>query len=633
MRKSLRNKMAGVLTLALVAAPLLPVLPTQSVQAAAVPKLLITELVPDTTNFASYDAFEYIEVYNNSAVQVDLQGYRFKAGSWNAQITQSYKLGPWETGVVWTRRAEIAPLGKEAFNSYYSLSYASKYVPDSKLHIIENVGGLTNSGTQTVTILDPAGAEAVKATYTADDVAEGKTITYRYPAAGGTSMQKIAGLQAPTPGRLLAGQAPARPKQDNQAPQAPAGVTAVAGGGSAKLAWSANPEADVFQYNVYQNGVLLYTVPASQREFTAYSLIGNKPYTFQISAVDLSENESAKTSVTVTPSHQLITQEERAVNPKDSKYQSLWNISSDGPVVPGLKQDLVPQGMAYYGANNWLLTVAYLEDGRPATLTVTDASTNQYVKSIVLYNSDGTPYTGHAGGVAVSRDHVWIASEGALHQLRLSDVTGAQNNGEVSFIGSVPVPVDAAFNTFADGVLWVGEFYEAKSYPTDPSHKLVARDGAQHYAWTAGYRLDPVTDTIRSDKWNGSAGTPAVPDYLLSITEKIQGIAFMQNSVVLSQSYGRGNDSTLYRYNNPLQEPAHASGTVGGTSVPVWFLDGQSAKATNSKLTAVPMTEGIVPVGGDLFVLFESGANKYRYTTTYIMDRILKINWNQWDQM
>ncbi|MFK4996791.1 hypothetical protein ACI2OX_02375 [Bacillus sp. N9] len=39
------------------------------------------------------------------------------------------------------------------------------------------------------------------------------------------------------------------------------------------------------------------------------------------------------------------------------------------------------------------------------------------------------------------------------------------------------------------------------------------------------------------------------------------------------------------------------------------------------------MPEGIVDVHPKhLYVVFESGANKYRYTTTYPMDRMLKID-------
>ncbi|MFD1037474.1 hypothetical protein ACFQ3N_03420 [Virgibacillus byunsanensis] len=41
---------------------------------------------------------------------------------------------------------------------------------------------------------------------------------------------------------------------------------------------------------------------------------------------------------------------------------------------------------------------------------------------------------------------------------------------------------------------------------------------------------------------------------------------------------------------------------------------------------AIPMPEGIVEVKNDLYVVFESGANKYHYTTTYPMDRMLKID-------
>lgn len=59
--------------------------------------------------------------------------------------------------------------------------------------------------------------------------------------------------------------------------------------------------------------------------------------------------------------------------------------------------------------------------------------------------------------------------------------------------------------------------------------------------------------------------------------------------------------------------------------MPVWFLDGENAKPVKS-ITAIPMKEGAVLVKSDLYVSFESGANKYRYTGSYPRDRMLKID-------
>lgn len=595
-----------------------------------VPNLLITELVPDTSNFASYDAFEFIELYNAGDGAIDLKDYRILSDKWNKVIDTSIVIGGRESVVFWTRRAEIEPLTWEAFNSYYFTSYTSKYVPNERSFIIGNVGGLVNSGAQSVVLQDSAGNEVVRAPYIGGDVAEGKSITFTYPEEGSKQMRQLASKQQPTPGWVIEGQAPPREK-DDQAPVKLTGLNAEAGNGTVKLTWDPNTEPDIERYNIYKDGTLEFSVPADQQMFEVYGLTGNVAYNFEVTGVDRSDLESPKSDVvTATPFHQKVTQVERTPNPLDSKYKMLWDISEEGPVIPGLKQDLVPQGIAYYKEKNWILAVYYMDDGRPGTLSVLDEASGKLLKSVILMNEDGTPYTGHAGGIAVSPGYVWIASGEFLFQIKLEDLVKAEDNGEIQFIDSVPVPVQASFNYFADGVLWVGEFYEQKSYPTDASHTMTNRTGETYYAWMAGYELDQTTGSISSEDWIPGSTTPATPDKVLSIPGKVQGAVVREDGVILSTSWGRGNDSLFYWYNNQLKESAHATAAINGRDVPVWFLDTQAEKEHNSRLSIVPMSEGIVDVDGELYVQLESGATKYRYTTTYIMDRMVKINLNRW---
>lgn len=594
----------------------------------SVPNLLITEVVPDTDNYAGYDAFEYVEIYNNSSQEIDLKGYHIQSGSWNVEMDTSTKIAPWDTKLFWTRRQEIQPITLEAFNHNYFASYQSKYVDESKLKTLDNIGGLVNSNTQTVSVFDPNGKEVIRAKYTGNDVFLNKSITFTYPQDGSTQMKILSGNQKPTPGWIDPNQAPPRPKQDEIAPKVPANIKANAGNGEVSLTWDQNPETDLYRYNVYKNGALEFSVSPSKHDFTLYSLIGNRDVTLQVTAVDTSGNESEKSSpITVTPEHQIITQEERSSNDRDPKYQGLWDISKDGPVIPGLVQDLVPQGLGYYKKKNWLLTINYLDDGRPGTLCVIDATTEKLIKSVELYNEDGTPYTGHAGGVAVSKDHVWISSENYLFTLNISDLVSAQNNDELQFTNQIPVPVEAAYDVYDDdnGILWVGEFYEPNSYPTDPSHHLVNRAGEMQYAWMVGYKLKSNLDMLSSDQWNKESGMPATPDYVLSTIGKVQGAIVQKKGISLVTSYGRANDSVLYRYEAPLKEEPHTHVKIGEKEVPLWFLDGQTTKPRES-IVSIPMNEGAVLVKSDLYVSFESGANKYRYTGTYPRDRMLKID-------
>lgn len=588
------------------------------------PTLLITELIPNTDNYAGKDAFEYLEIYNNSDEEVNLEGYRIQSEKMNKEIDGSLIIKPWSTYLFWTRTSDVKPITLEAFNHNYFASYKDKYVGEGDLRLLDDVPGLVNSGTPTVKIIDAQGTEVVRAIYTADDVILNKTITFGYPEDGSLTMKKLNGPQTPTPGWVVPGQP--RPVLDEDPPMVPTPITSQAGAGEISLSWDLNPEADIYRYHIYKNGVFEYSVDPSNNRFTLSYLLGNKEYSLQIAAEDTSGNVSEKSEpVIARPSHQLITQEERSPHIKDPKYQGLWDISEDGPVIPGLVQDLVPQGITYYKKKDWLMTVNYLDDGRPGTLTVTNATSEKLIKSVLLYNTDSTPYTGHAGGITVSRDHIWIASEQFLYVLKISDLVNAENNGEIRFIKQIPLPVEAAYNVYDEGILWVGEFYEASAYPTDPSHHIMNRDGEMHYAWMAGYDLERNNDMLSKGHWNGDPSRTATPDYVLSTTGKVQGAIVQKKGIALSTSYGRGNDSVLYRYEHPLKEDPHTSVMVNGKEVPLWFLDGATAKPRAS-IEAIPMPEGIVAVKKELYVLFESGANKYRYTTTFPMERMLKID-------
>jgi hypothetical protein len=600
--------------------------PTENVPT---PNLLITELIPNTDNYAGYDAFEYFELYNNSPDPIDLKGYRFASYNWDEEIGDSHILKPWDTMVIWTRNTAISPISLEAFNYNYFYSYKSKYLQEEDTIVLGDIAGLVNGG-NTLTVYDPDGLEVVRAEYSGEDVSLKQTVTYTYPKDNTRTMEKLAAGQYPTPGWVVEDQAPDRPVSDEESPQSPTNLEATPGNGEAVLTWDASTETDLYRYHIYKDGELEYSVDPSETEFTLYTLVGNQTYSLQVSAEDTSGNVSEKSEpVLVTPQHQIITQLERSEHEKDPAYQDLWDISTDGPVIAGLSQGLVPQGLTYYTKKDWLLTVSYVDDGiRPGTITVTDRRTGELVKSVVLYNTDGTPYTGHAGGVTVSRDHGWVASENHLFSFNLSDLEQAENNGEIQFTKQIPLPVEAAYTVYDEGILWVGEFYEANSYPTDPSHHIENRDGEMHYAWMIGFDLERNNDMLSEAHWNGSPDHNAVPDYVLSTTGKVQG-AIMQkaarNGVTLSTSYGRANDSVLYRYEYPLKEDPHAYASVEGKQVPLWFLDGHTAKPRQS-IEAIPMPEGIVEIQKELYVVFESGANKYRYTTTYPMDRMLKID-------
>ncbi|MDD9270760.1 hypothetical protein ACFPES_27245 [Paenibacillus sp. GCM10023248] len=314
-----------------------------------------------------------------------------------------------------------------------------------------------------------------------------------------------------------------------------------------------------------------------------------------------------------------ITQEEAGIKIRVDmpEIKSFLQRSKQGPVVPALKQNAVPQGMAYLEDRGWILVSYYRDEGKSSLLTVIDAATGQMVKALELYKTAGVPYTGHAGGIAASRKHVWISSDKDVNYVNIDEIVNA-SDGKLTFAGAVKNDTRSSFTAYAEGVLWIGEFAHGTEYPTDKSHYITNRDDKEHKAWAVGYKLDATSDLPVAQA--GQSGEPAVPDYIMSLPDNIQGMHVGQDSIWLSQSYGRNNASTLFRHANSVKsDKPHANVTVRGKQVPLWFLD---SKNKQSQMETPPMSEGLFETKSQLYMLFESGAAKYRTSSSYALDRI-----------
>lgn len=313
-----------------------------------------------------------------------------------------------------------------------------------------------------------------------------------------------------------------------------------------------------------------------------------------------------------------VTQEEIGdVSRKDSmNYKRFFEISTEGPVIPGLRQDYIPQGLAYDLEKNWMLISYYRKDGGPSMLSIVDLASGRMVKALLLYKDANTPYTEHAAGVAISSKHAWIASGRSVYQFKLEDIENAPHMGKLMMSDTMRTETLGGFLSIANGVLWVGEFARY-DYVTDVSHHMINRNGEEHSAWVSGYRLND-DDTLNKTK----IFTPSnvlIPDYILSVPDEIQGMAMFGDHVILSKSYGISNDSDFLSYRFTLKEAPHAQTKKFGTDpVPVWFLD--DLNLANSMM-APPMSEGIFEHGGKLYSLFESGATAY-LNSDYPLDKI-----------
>ncbi len=289
-----------------------------------------------------------------------------------------------------------------------------------------------------------------------------------------------------------------------------------------------------------------------------------------------------------------------------STYDKFYQSGALSVNIPGLKEGLVPQGIAYLEEENCLLFAGYRSDKGSSALIAVSLDTNEIVKEVFLQNTDGTVYNGHAGGVCVTEKNIFLSNAHKLLRIPLETYRALPASASCAFAEAIPVPVNSSYCCCNDGILWVGEFQYGSSYTTDRSHRANTADG-QFRAWTCGYVLDPDAENELKPAALENGGD-AVPDYILSMTERIQGIAFSGNQFYLSQSYGRKNASIIYRYDNVLLREPDKQAEVSGQSVPLWYLD---KNALNGALICPPMSECLCAVDGRIYVLFESGAETY----------------------
>ncbi len=310
-------------------------------------------------------------------------------------------------------------------------------------------------------------------------------------------------------------------------------------------------------------------------------------------------------------------------------YPEFYNAAEPSILIPGLTMDFVPQGIAYYEPGNLMFLTGYSSwKVFSSMLLAVDMTTNEVVKEILLARADGSPYTGHAGGVCVTGRNIFISGENYLYRLPLRDFLAAAPMDVLGFAEEIYVPVKASFCQIDNGILWVGEFYEGKNVKnhTDDRHHVDAK-GAKNHSWLLGYKL--VDGTANELSASAMTAQGAVPDYVLSIPDKIQGVTVCNGAFYLSQSYGRTNPSTIYRHKNVMVQTTFEQALVCGQSRPMWILDNDSQEAA---LTCPPMTEGLCTIGGQIYVSFESAASYYRLPeddngpSLHPIDRVYKIN-------
>lgn len=279
--------------------------------------------------------------------------------------------------------------------------------------------------------------------------------------------------------------------------------------------------------------------------------------------------------------------------------KSFFDMASEEFAIPGLDTKFTPQGMSLIDGSDKFLICGYMTDNTPSRIyVINDGKIEKY---FTLTQSE-EDYIGHAGGIVSFGSTIWIVGDKHCYRFALSDVNNVQNGGKVTILDSFKTNNGADFVFTNNNFLWVGEFYKKDKYETDASHRLQTRSGEINSAVVFGYKID-------ESKGYGLVSQAPLPDKALSIRDLAQGIAVANDGrFVISTSYGL-LDSNIYVYENVLIEEHHGTIAIGMYNVDLWYLDNNALVQT---INVPSMSEEIVIKNDRVYVLFESGAKKYK---------------------
>ncbi len=305
-------------------------------------------------------------------------------------------------------------------------------------------------------------------------------------------------------------------------------------------------------------------------------------------------------------------------------YKSFFKEFTPNFTIPGLFEGIIPQGICYISKLDMYAVSGYYEDSvLPSMLMLVDGKTEKFQKAFPLVNVDNKDYYGHAGGLASSEEYVYITSEDTCYIFEVNKLKNLQNGEKLQFDSNFKLNTKGSFACFNDGVLWTGDFIESSDKAREKARKVTTLpSGETFYAYCEGYILEdglPDVKKINSEK-NGY-----IPDYLLAIPEQVQGMCFsISGKMIFSTSYGRKNNSFIYVYDDVLITERVGTYEIDDKEI---NLQACSNDLLKEAITAPPMAEGIVQGDKGQYIIFESGAEKYRnHRGKYPTDTAFKGN-------
>lgn len=288
-------------------------------------------------------------------------------------------------------------------------------------------------------------------------------------------------------------------------------------------------------------------------------------------------------------------------------YSDYYDMETTIADNPGTGDGFICQGIAVSEKDSVILVSGYMKDESNSRIYVTDFESNSYYVALTL---GGEKYTGHAGGIAVTGDTVYIAGDDVVHITSLATILAAKNGDKVEISEGIPVNNGASFVFSDETYVYVGEFHrDDENYKRD--HIYETAEGT-HYAIISRYS--------HAEMSSATAQTTLKPDKVYSIRELVQGACFMPDgTIVLSTSWGISS-SGYYVYDESKLTPSGE--TFDGA--PVYYLD-----SPVMQFDGPAMSEDMDYYNGMAITLTESASDKYIFGKFFFANDIIGLTINK----
>jgi hypothetical protein len=283
-----------------------------------------------------------------------------------------------------------------------------------------------------------------------------------------------------------------------------------------------------------------------------------------------------------------------------------YRSSEKAFVIPGLSDNMVPQGLDYLEEDGIALVGGYQNDASPSRIYKVNIESGESLGYVLLGDEAGRGIAPHAGGLAAHGEYVYVAGDedAFVYVYKLDDVMNSEDGTVLKSLGKFYTmygesDIRADFMCFTDDMFIVGEFYREPNYPTPDDHVFEWGEGDVNHALALCYRI--------SDDEDARFGLEIKPCNVLSLPDQVQGIEVYDNKIWLSQSYATSK-STISCY-NAFDDASNKYVDVKNVGIiNVFALD---SKTFVSSFEAPPMAEEIFILDGKMYIMCESASNKY----------------------